>query len=275
MKRCWSSTPHSRSPNATPALPWLTHSVCGAKIEKTFSAWGMASPCRTRRRIGPLGMLQVIVERFQRRLGSRREPVGQLPAGVARPAQQIPGLLQIVPVRLLDCFLPRLALRCVLGGGVPELLHAAVAPLELLEVRGALPPTGQAVRPGQFGANPKGLADGFVGWRVGWPTHDAVVIGVQPQPQNPQHEDRPLRPAGTPRVRAGLAFRPRPLGEGFPEDGKDTLAPCRVGVEVLEPPQQLRDLGSRTLSAMSVWPNIIWASMTLRRGFRVATIGRG
>ena len=32
-------------------LPLLIHSVCGWKIEKTFSVWGMVSPCSTRRRI--------------------------------------------------------------------------------------------------------------------------------------------------------------------------------------------------------------------------------
>ena len=65
-------------------------------------------------------------------------------------------------MRLFDFFLPRLALLPVLRCGVPEFLDAAVRLLELAEVVGILPPAGQPVRIGQSGANPKGLADGFL-----------------------------------------------------------------------------------------------------------------
>ena len=69
-----------------------------------------------------------------------------------------------------------------------------------------------------------------------------VVVGVQPQPQHPEHEDAPLRQAGAARLRAGLAFRADPPGEHFPQDGKHALAQFGFCVEVLQPPQQLRDV---------------------------------
>ena len=62
---------------------------------------------------------------------------------------------------------------------------------------------------------------------------DAVVVGVQTQPQHPEHKDRPLRHAGAARLRASLSFRAHPLGEHFSEDGKDALAQFVVGVDVL------------------------------------------
>ena len=71
---------------------------------------------------------------------------------------------------------------------------------------------------------------------------DAVVVGIQPQPQHPEHEDAPLCHARAPGVRAGLAFRTHPPGQQPFKDGKHALAQVRVGVEVLQPPQQLRDV---------------------------------
>ena len=85
-----------------------------------------------------------------------------MPAGVAQTHDEGFGLPQVAPVRLFDFFLPRLAFLPVLRCGVPEFLDGAVRLLELAEVVGILPPAGQPVRIGQFGANPKGLADGFV-----------------------------------------------------------------------------------------------------------------
>ncbi len=64
-------------------------------------------------------------------------------------------------MRLFDFFLPLLAFLPVLRCGVPKLLDVAVRLLELAEQVGILPPAGQLVRIGQFGAKPEGLADGF------------------------------------------------------------------------------------------------------------------
>lgn len=88
-------------------------------------------------------------------------------------------------------------------------------------------------------ANPQHLAQGgvLVGQLV-----EAVVIGVEAQTQHPEHEDRPLRHAGPPRVRAGLALRPHPFGAHLFEDGEDALAQFGVEVEVLQPAQDLRDI---------------------------------
>src|SRR5450759_563713 len=51
MNLCLSSSTHTLTPSSTgtPALPLLIHSVCVSKIEKTFSACGIASPRTTRR----------------------------------------------------------------------------------------------------------------------------------------------------------------------------------------------------------------------------------
>jgi hypothetical protein len=65
-------------------------------------------------------------------------------------------------VGLLDVPAFVLALLPVLGGGVLELLDAAAGLLELAQQVGILPPAGQLVRGGQFGAQPEGLADGVV-----------------------------------------------------------------------------------------------------------------
>ena len=108
----------------------------------------------------PVGMFQVVVE--QRQLQRDCGQAGQLSAGVAQTHDEGFGLPQVVPVRLFDFFLPRLAFLPVLRCGVPEFLDGAVRLLELAEVVGILPPAGQPVRIGQFGAQPEGLADGFV-----------------------------------------------------------------------------------------------------------------
>lgn len=109
---------------------------------------------------------------------------------------------------------------------------------------------------------------------------DAVVVGVQPQPQHPEHEDAPLCHAGAPGGRAGLAFRADPLGEHFPQDGKHALAQFGVGVEVLQPPQQLRDV----VAGLGVQPDVgdgdlaefhLRVEHSAHKLFRVAKIFRG
>ena len=71
---------------------------------------------------------------------------------------------------------------------------------------------------------------------------EAVVVGVQAQPQHAQHQDVPLRHARPAGVRAGLARPVRLAGKDFCEDGKHALAQIRRGVEVLQTPQQLVDV---------------------------------
>ena len=84
------------------------------------------------------------------------------------------------------------------------------------------------------------LADGLV--LVG-ELMDAVVVGVEPQTQDPQHQDLPLLHAGAPGVRIGLAMDPG--GDDLREDGEHPRAQRRGGVDVLQPPQQLRDVVAR------------------------------
>ena len=71
---------------------------------------------------------------------------------------------------------------------------------------------------------------------------EAVVIGVQAQPQHAQHQDVPLRHARPADVRAGLARPARLVGEDFFEDGEHPFAQARRGVKVLQAPQQLVDV---------------------------------
>ena len=66
---------------------------------------------------------------------------------------------------------------------------------------------------------------------------DPVVIGIQPQPQGTQHQDRPLRHTGTASVGTGEAVAARPFGQHLGQDGKDPLPHGGLGVEVLESPQ--------------------------------------
>ena len=84
------------------------------------------------------------------------------------------------------------------------------------------------------------LADALV--RVGQ-LMDAVVVGVEPQTQGPQHQDLPLLHAGAPGAGVGLAVDPG--GDHLLEDGEHPRAQLRVGVDVLQPPQQLRDVVAR------------------------------
>ncbi len=77
-------------------------------------------------------------------------------------------------------------------------------------------------------AMPEHLADGLV--LVGELVHP-VVVGVEPQTQNTQHQDLPLRHAGAPGVRIGLAIDPR--GDHLREDGEHPHAQRRGGVDVL------------------------------------------
>src|SRR5512137_319111 len=71
---------------------------------------------------------------------------------------------------------------------------------------------------------------------------DAVVIGIQAQPQHAQHQDVPLRHARPAGVRAGLARPVRLVGEDLFEDGEHALAQLWRGVEMLQTPQQLVDV---------------------------------
>ena len=72
---------------------------------------------------------------------------------------------------------------------------------------------------------------------------DPVIIDVEPQAQRAQHQDLPLLHAGTPGVRIGLAMDA--LGDDLRQNGEHPLAHLRRGVDVLQAPQQLRDIVPR------------------------------
>jgi hypothetical protein len=55
---------------------------------------------------------------------------------------------------------------------------------------------------------------------VGPPPSRLPFLQHGPKPQHPEHQDRPLRHAGTARLRAGLAFRARPVWDHLFKDGK-------------------------------------------------------
>jgi hypothetical protein len=57
------------SSTGTPALPLLIHSVCGSKMEKTFSAWGMLSPRMTRRRVWSICRSACVMKSLQGNAG--------------------------------------------------------------------------------------------------------------------------------------------------------------------------------------------------------------
>ncbi|NEX19682.1 hypothetical protein G3480_05025 [Thiorhodococcus mannitoliphagus] len=71
---------------------------------------------------------------------------------------------------------------------------------------------------------------------------DAVVIGIQPQTQHPEHQDLPLRHPGTSGLGAHRTRAVGALGQHFGEDGEDTRAHRRVGVDELQPAQQPWDV---------------------------------
>jgi hypothetical protein len=71
---------------------------------------------------------------------------------------------------------------------------------------------------------------------------DAVIVGVEAQPQHPEHEDRPLRHAGPPGVRADLALPLGSFGERLFEAGEDALAHVGIEVEVLQSTQNPWDV---------------------------------
>ena len=53
---------------------------------------------------------------------------------------------------------------------------------------------------------------------------DAVVVGIEAQPQHAEHKDGPLRHTGPPDVRAGFARSTYPVGQPLVEEGENTLA---------------------------------------------------
>jgi len=69
---------------------------------------------------------------------------------------------------------------------------------------------------------------------------DPVVVGIEPQSQHAQHQDGPLRHPGTTGI--GVGFAAFAFRQDLFEDGEDPLTHHRGGVEVLQAPQQLRDI---------------------------------
>ena len=73
---------------------------------------------------------------------------------------------------------------------------------------------------------------------------DAVIIGVEPQAQHPQHQDLPLRHAGATGVDAdGLARRVQ--GDDLAEHREHRLADLGLRINVLQATQQARNVVAR------------------------------
>ena len=74
---------------------------------------------------------------------------------------------------------------------------------------------------------------------------DAVVVGIQAQPHDTEHEDPPLLHPRSTRARIGLALACGALRYDSPQDGEDTLTQIRQRIDVLQPTQQLRNVVPR------------------------------
>ena len=74
---------------------------------------------------------------------------------------------------------------------------------------------------------------------------DAVVVGIQAQPHDTEHEDPPLLHPRSTRARIGLALACGALRYDSPQDGEDTLTQIRQRIDVLQPAQQLRNVVPR------------------------------
>ena len=74
---------------------------------------------------------------------------------------------------------------------------------------------------------------------------NAVVVGVEPEPQHAEHEDAPLLHARAAQAGIGLALASDPIRYDFPEDGEDSLAQRGLGVDVLQSAQDLRNVVTR------------------------------
>ncbi len=74
---------------------------------------------------------------------------------------------------------------------------------------------------------------------------DAVVVGIQAQPHDTDHEDPPLLHPRSTRARIGLALARGALRYDFAQDGEDTLTQIRHRIDVLQPAQQLRNVVPR------------------------------
>ena len=81
-------------------------------------------------------------------------------------------------------------------------------------------------------AVPQHVADGFV--LVGQ-ILNPVVVGVQSQPQHPQHQNVPLRHARPAGIRAGFALRIGLVGQNLFEYTEHPLAQIVSDVDVLQP----------------------------------------
>ena len=74
---------------------------------------------------------------------------------------------------------------------------------------------------------------------------DTVVVGIQAQPHDPKHEDSPLLHPRPTRTRIGLASACHALRYDFLQDGKDPLTQFRLGIDVLQAAQELRNVVTR------------------------------
>ena len=87
-------------------------------------------------------------------------------------------------------------------------------------------------------AVPEHLADGQV---LISQLVNAVVVRIEPQAQDTQHQDLPLLHPGSSLLGIRLAFGPlaHPIGDHFSENREHPLAQPAGGVDVLQPAQNL------------------------------------
>jgi hypothetical protein len=71
---------------------------------------------------------------------------------------------------------------------------------------------------------------------------DTIVVGIEPQPQYAQHRDGPMRHTGATRIGIGFGVYAFAFRQVLFEDAEDPFTHLRSYEEVLEAPQQLRDI---------------------------------
>ena len=74
---------------------------------------------------------------------------------------------------------------------------------------------------------------------------NAVVVRIQAKAQHTEHENAPLLHSGASHAHIDLAFACCTVRKNFPQYGEDSPTQRRIGIDVLQPPQDLRDIVTR------------------------------
>jgi hypothetical protein len=90
-----------------------------------------------------------------------------------------------------------------------------------------------------------------------------IVVGIEPQAQHAEHQDRPLRQTGSAGLGARLAVLAAARRAHLGEDREHGFAQLREGVDVLQSAQQLRDVVARA-QIQRDGGDILFAELQLR-----------